>query len=129
MNRTDCFKSLDAEKRIFTAVVLRPDVVDAHGDIYDSEVVEKAAHDFMKYSQQSNIQHMFDVSAEEVTIVESYIAPADMSMGDGEILKGDWVMSVKINNDDIWKMCKNGDFTGFSVGCQGVTVDVGEEDD
>ena len=35
-------KALDSDKRLFTAVVLRPDVPDAHGDIYDEETVEKA---------------------------------------------------------------------------------------
>ena len=118
-------KSLNEEQRLFTSVVLRPDVVDAHGDIYDTEVVEKACHNFMEHCQQSNLQHL--VQFEQASVVESYIAPADAELGSGTILKGDWVMTMKVHDDGVWEDCKSGVYTGFSVGCHGQVVDLEDE--
>lgn len=122
-------KSLNEDKRLFTAVVLRPEVVDSHGDIYSEEVVEKACHDYVQYCMNQNLQHWLDVEKQDVSVVESYIAPADMILGEGEVYKGDWVMTVKVHNDDIWKMCKDGSFTGFSVGCSASTEILEETND
>ncbi len=115
----DLAKSLDEDERLFTAVVLRPEVVDAHGDIYSHDVVKQACHDYVAFCMNSNVQHQFDVEKSEMAIVESYIAPCDIDFEKGKALKGDWVMTAKIHNDTLWDMCKSGKFTGFSVGCSG----------
>ena len=108
-------KSVDTDKRLFTAVVLRPNAVDSHGDIYDEDVVEKACHDFNEFCRQGNLQHL--IQTDLIVPVESWIAKSDMFLGKGEVLKGDWVMTSRIDNDEVWEMCKNGDFTGYSIGC------------
>lgn len=113
----DVAKSINEEERLFTAVVLRPDVVDAHGDIYSKDVVKKACHDYVTYCMNQNVQHQVDVEKSDVAVVESWIAPADFTLGSGEVKAGDWVMTVRVDNEDIWKACKKGTFTGFSVGC------------
>jgi uncharacterized protein YdaT len=110
-------KSVDVEKQIFTAVVLRPNATDAHGDIYDEDTVEKACHQYNTICRKANLQHLVQTDLAEP--VESYIAPADFKLGDGEVKKGDWVLAMHIKDKDIWKMCKAGTFTGFSVGCKG----------
>lgn len=121
-------KSLDEDKRLFTAVVLRPEVEDAHGDIYSHDVVEKACHDYVEFCMNQNLQHMIDVEKQDVAVVESYISQADMTLGEGEVFKGDWIMTVKVHNDTVWDMCKAGDFTGFSVGCSAITETLEEDD-
>lgn len=115
-------KSIDEEQKLFTAVVLRPDMVDAHGDIYDDVAVEKACHNYMEFCRKGNLQHL--VQVEKAIPVESYIAKSDFPLGEGEVKKGDWVMTMKINDDDIWQGCKDGLFTGFSVGCKGEVEDL-----
>ncbi len=112
-------KSIDVEKRLFTAVVLRPNVPDLHGDIYDEEVVEKACHDYQEHCRKANLQHL--IQTELATVVETSIAKSDYKLGEGEVIKGDWVMTMRINDDALWEMCKAGEFTGFSVGCMGTT--------
>lgn len=119
-------KSIDIEKRLFTAVVLRPDIPDAHGDIYDSNTVEDACHNFTQFCRKANLQHSVDVENDSVYFVENYIAPQDFQLGEGTVMKGDWVATAKINNDEIWKMCKEGSFTGFSVGCLATTETINE---
>lgn len=117
----DVAKSIDEDKRLFTAVVLRPEVVDSHGDIYSTEVVEKACHDYTQYCMNTNLQHTYDLIKSDMAIVESYISPANMQLGEGEVFKGDWIMTARIENDELWEACKSGIFTGFSVGCSALT--------
>ena len=115
----DVIKNAQEEERLFTAVVLRPEVVDSHGDIYSYDVVKQAAHDFSRLLgvAGANVQHMIDVDKGQMEFVESFIAPIDMSYEMGDVKKGDWVMTAKIHDDTLWEMCKDGTFTGFSVGC------------
>ena len=47
-NTEDVVKSIDSDKRLFTALTLRPKVPDAHGDIYDEDAVEKGCHNFIQ---------------------------------------------------------------------------------
>lgn len=123
----DLAKNIDTEQRLFTAVVLRPEVVDAHGDIYSAEVVKQACHDYVSYCMNTNLQHTYDLVKSDMRIVESYIAPADMKFEEGDVLKGDWIMTAKIENEDLWKACKDGTFTGFSVGCSSLVEDLEDE--
>jgi hypothetical protein len=113
----DVAKNVDTDKRLITAVVLRPEVVDAHGDIYSHDVVKQACHDYVAYCMNGNVQHSVDVTKADMVTVESFIAPVDMSFENGDVLKGDWVMTNRIDNDTLWDSCKNGEYTGFSVGC------------
>lgn len=114
----DLAKSFVEEKRIFKCVVLRPGEFDDDGenqDFYSVDVVEKACHDFNIYCQQGNIQHLFNTDI--IKVAESFISDVDYSLGDGEVKVGDWVMAVKVFDDAVWEMCKEGTFTGFSIGC------------
>ena len=112
---TPVVKSVNEDKRLFTAIVLRPNVVDAHGDTYCEEVVEKACHDYVENCMQGNIQHLVQTSL--VTPVESWISKADFTLGEGEVKTGDWVLTARIDDEEIWKMCLDGTFQGFSIGC------------
>jgi hypothetical protein len=111
-------KSVDEDKRLFTAVVLRPEVPDSHDHIYSEEVVQKACHDYNEFCREGNLQHL--IQTQLVVPVESHIASADQTMEYGSILKGDWVMTVRVDDDTVWDMCKDGSFTGFSIGCDGL---------
>lgn len=126
---TDVAKSINEEQKLFTGIVLRPNVVDAHGDIYDEVVVEKACHDYVEFCMNQNLQHSIDVEKGDVSVVESYVAPADFQLGEGDVLKGDWIMTVKVHNDTVWDMCKAGDFTGFSVGCSAYAIKLEDSDE
>lgn len=116
-------KSVQEDKRLFTAVVLRPNTPDSQGDIYNEEVVEKACHDYNEFCRQGNLQHL--VETDLVVTVESWIAKADMLLGEGEVVTGDWLMTVRVDDDEIWDMCLKGEFTGFSVGCKSLVQDLG----
>jgi len=105
----------DKPKQIVYGVVYQPDVVDAHGDMMTAEEIEKAAHGFMQAKSIYNIDKQHDLEADEGYVVESYIAPCDMQLGDQTIKKGSWVAGVKVTNEDTWSAIEKGEITGFSM--------------
>lgn len=117
-------KAVDVEKQHFTAVVLRPDVPDLQGDIYSADVVEDACHSYNEVCRKANLQHL--VQTDLATPIESYIAKSNFKLGNGEVKEGDWVMTMKIKDEELWGMCKDGKFTGFSVGCMANTEKLNE---
>lgn len=110
----------EKEERIIFGEVLVPNDVDAHGDIYDSMTVKDAAHVFMENFGNVGFMHKFFIN-DEVKVIETFIAPQDMTFqetggGERNIVKGTWLMKMRVKNDLLWKKVKNGDLTGFSIG-------------
>lgn len=108
------FKQAQEELKQATFLVLSPDEVDLHGDIYDAVEVRKACHNFNIHCRKANLLHLFDTDA--FSIVESYISPVDMQMGETIIKAGSWLAVLQFNDDSIWEGVKNGDYTGVSIG-------------
>lgn len=77
----------DKAKQIVYGVVYEPDVEDAHEDQMSADEIEKAAHLFMEKQHTYNIDKQHDLDADKGYVVESYIAPVDMTLGDQEIKK------------------------------------------
>lgn len=108
------FKQAQEELKQATFLVLSPDEVDLHGDIYDAVEVRKACHNFNIHCRKANLLHLFDTDA--FSIVESYISPVEMQMGETIIKAGSWLTVLQFNDDSIWEGVKNGSYTGVSIG-------------
>lgn len=108
-------KALDEELRQATFLVLAPEEVDLHGDIYSEEEVRKGCHNFQTHCRKANLFHM--VETEEASIVENYIAPADFYLGEQFVKKGSWLQVWQFDDDDLWGLVKDGEITGVSIGC------------
>lgn len=108
------------EKRLLYGVVYAPNDVDAHGDFADAETIEEAAHGFMD-SRLVGIQHEREAPAR---IVESFIAPADMTIGGRSVTRGSWVVAIKVDDDELWGRVKAGEFGGLSLGGYAVREEV-----
>lgn len=119
---------VDDSKRIVIGVVYQPDVEDAHGDMMDAVEIEKAAHMFMENQHTYNIDKQHDLETDKGYVVESYIAPCDMEMGDQAIIKGSWVAGVKVTDDETWEAIQKGEITGFSMWGVGKREEVEEEE-
>ena len=113
------FKQAQEELKQATFLVLSPDEVDLHGDIYDAVEVRKACHNFNTYCRKANLLHLIDTTT--FSIVESYIAPVEMQIGEKIIKAGNWISVLQFHNDDIWTDVKEGKFTGVSI-CGTATV-------
>lgn len=105
------FKSDDPQQLVY-GVVYEPLVKDTHDDFMTAEAIEKAAHGFMENYQNIDKQHDFETETGKV--VESYVAPVDMEIGETTITKGTWVLVTKATNE-MWESIQKGEFTGYSL--------------
>lgn len=112
---------VDDEKRIVTGIVYEPDVLDAHDEFMTVEEIEKSAHQFLK--DYRNIDKQHDFVAGQAEVVESWIAKEAGKLGEQDIQKGTWLMSVHVADDDTWGEIKKGELTGFSMGGVGERVE------
>lgn len=110
----------DEEQKLVYGVVYEPDVEDSHNDFMTAAEIEKAAHGFLKDARNIDTQHDFESGVGEV--VESYIAPVDMTIGEEEITKGSWVLVTKAS-DEIWEAIQKGDYTGYSLAGTAETIE------
>lgn len=108
------------EQQLVYGVVYEPDVEDAHGDVMTASEIEKAAHGFVKDARNIDKQHDFESGVGEV--VESYIAPSDLEIGEHEIAKGSWVLVTKAS-DEVWEDIKKGEVTGYSMAGTAETIE------
>lgn len=106
---------IDAETHYITGIVYEPMVEDAHGNFMTEDEIRKAAYWFAKNSDKVDLQHCFE-SADGLSVVETYVAPCDMTIGDDTVAKGTWVLTVECANDTVWQAVEKGEFTGFSMG-------------
>lgn len=122
----------DDEKRIVTGVLLRPNILiyrnlPPFGEMYwtlEASSIETIRDKFHKQNNGKNVTLDHKISIEDCYLIESYIVdrnkgilPADFS----EIEDGSWVVSYKIENDEVWEAIKlNKSFKGFSV--EGVVI-------
>lgn len=115
--------SKGADEQILSGIVMQGTPVELESNPYlDSQndwvrmaELQKAAHSFMQ-----NERRVFDVNHEgrdyEFPVIESYVIEQDDIMKFGvELKKGAWILTLKIDNDEVWEKVKNGDLEGFSV--------------
>lgn len=121
-------KALDVEQRRAMFVVLEPDIIDLHGDTYSCEEVEKACINFNTHCNKANLFHR--VQTEHVKIEQSFINPSSFVSDDGrEIKKGTWLQWWYFPEDDsnselLWKMVKDGEIQGVSIGATAMVYDI-----
>lgn len=114
------------ERYVF-GIVLVPEEVDKQNDIYSEEEVRNAAFTFMKSHRNVGDTHKKIIAPGfaldgRVSIVENYIAKADMEINGHKIKKGTWLMGVFVQDDQLWEAIKSGDYTGFSIGGEALRV-------
>lgn len=119
---------VDDSNRIVIGVVYQPDTPDAHDDQMTADEIEKAAHLFMENQHTYNIDKQHDLETDKGYVVESYIAPCDMEIGEQTIIKGSWVAGVKVMDDETWDAIQKGEITGFSMWGIGKREEIEEEE-
>jgi len=126
-------KEVDTEKRILMGAALIPNKQiyrknkDKEFYIYFSEdTVRKASELFLMRSNQNNATYEHERKMlEGMSVVESWIIEdekTDKSKLYGfNLPKGTWMISMKVNNDEVWQKVKDGEVKGFSI--EGYFVD------
>ena len=123
------FKATDSNKRVITGVALRPNLpiyrfengVEYTG-FFSEDSVRKAAEIFFKRNSNvnnTNLEHSLEVEGVfvfESWIVEDTTMDKAVVLGFNDLVKGDWFVSMKIDNEVVWNnFLKTGIVKGFSV--------------
>lgn len=124
------FATIDGEKRILTGPAMRADIhiprKDDNGALYygffSKDTIRKAAELFFKNNSnanKTNLEHEFEIDGVyvfESWIVEDPKVDKATALGFNDVRKGDWWVSMKIENDMVWNhYLKTGLIRGFSV--------------
>jgi hypothetical protein len=136
--------SFNEEKRIVTGVALRADYPIFRNKLNDkpcnpfymqftADQVTRAAQKFMKESRTSdvNINHI-EGNTSDIYLFESYIVSDTLKPSQPEfedVENGSWMVSYKVDNDDVWDKIKEGDLNGFSPEIIGNLSEPEPEDD
>jgi hypothetical protein len=120
-------KEIDTEKRILMGAALIPDKQifrrnDKNEEYYiffSKDTVRKASELFLMNSNQNNATYEHDQKLKGLSVVESWIiedSKTDKSrLYNFNLPEGTWMISMKVNNDDVWKDVKDGKVKGFSI--------------
>lgn len=112
------------EKHTVTGVVLEPESTDSHGDIYSAGVIADAMEKFMMDYQRIGVMHRDFTKSSKLFIVQCFIAPQPMKLGNQLIKAGSWIMTVKVLDKGIWADIKAGRLRAFSIGGRARTIPV-----
>ena len=119
--------TIDQEKKLLMGPALIPNKQiyrknNKHGEFYiyfSEDTVRKASEMFFINSNHQKATYEHDKEIDGMTVVESWIIDnpeKDKSAAYGFSLpKGTWMISMKVNNPDVWKKVKDGEVKGFSI--------------
>lgn len=116
---------VDKEKRILMGAALIPNkpIYRRNGEqeyyiYFSKETVRKASELFFIRGNQNNSTLEHQLPLEGLTAVESWIVESEQDKSrayDLDVPIGTWMVSMKVNNDDVWKQVKAGEVKGFSI--------------
>jgi len=119
-------KAVDNDKRIVVGLALIPNKLIRrvkagyeYNITFSEETVRKAAEKYLKTLKVHNttVDHKDVVG--DVYLTESWIVE-DPTNDKSNIYnldapKGSWVVAFRVENDDVWKKIKDGEYLGFSI--------------
>lgn len=118
--------SLNEEQHIITGCALRADFPIYRYDnirgefyaIFDKETIKKIAQKYSKDNafNKINLQHSTDT--DNIYVFEMYIKDVENGINPKmfeDCADGSLFVSMKVENPDVWKRIKEGEFKGFSI--------------
>jgi len=116
---------IDKEKRILMGAALIPNkpIYRRNGEqeyyiYFSKDTVRKASELFFIRGNQNNSTFEHQLPLKGLTAVESWIVESEQDKSrsyDLNVPIGTWMVSMKVNNDDVWKQVKAGEVKGFSI--------------
>ena len=132
LNHTPSTKTkfnIDDEKRTIVGPAMVPDKmiprVGMTGEMYSvfftEETIRKISEKFLreKHTDKTNLEHT-PINLSDVYVIESWIIEdpendKSSKFGFKNLPKGTWMVSMKVEDDTVWKSVKQGNIKGFSV--------------
>jgi len=120
-------KKIDEEKRILMGAALIPnkqiyrvnEKKEEYYIFFSEQTVKKASELFLMRSNQNNATYEHKDKLEGLSVVESWIIDDEKSdksrLYGFDLPVGTWMISMKVNNDEVWKDVKEGKVKGFSI--------------
>lgn len=119
-------KVVDEDKRIVLGIALKPNkkILRVKGDYkynveFSNETVRKASEIYLRELRSGNTTVEHRMMVEGVNLSESWIVEdveKDKTALYGiDAQVGDWAISMKVDNDRVWKEVKEGKYLGFSI--------------
>ena len=120
-------KEVDTEKKILMGAALIPDKQifrrnekgEEYNIFFSKDTVRQASQLFLMNSNQNNATYEHDQKLKGLSVVESWIiedSKTDKSrLYNFNLPVGTWMISMKVNNEDVWKDVKAGKVKGFSI--------------
>jgi hypothetical protein len=137
LRKADAPAGAPAEERFVLSLVLEPNdgqdgaplKPDTQGDIYSAEAIRKACHAWMENSGALDLAHSWEALGRgKVRILENFLAPAGFPLGEGPdaypVIKGSWLLGIRVVDDALWAACKAGKLGAYSVGGDAVRMPV-----
>lgn len=122
------FSIENEDERIITGLAMVADLPiyrrDKDGEFYtvfDAQSIKQIAQKFFRkqYNYKFNLSHDETEQPDGIYIFESWIVDREKGKIPMEQFKdvsnGSWIISAKIDNDEVWQQIKSGEFKGFSV--------------
>ncbi len=116
--------SFNEEKKIVTGVALRANYPILREGFYikfDRDTISKVAIKFLKENKGSSVNINHNEDTDNIFLIESYILDENHTnklFSDIEL--GSWIVSYKVDNEEIWNKIKLGELNGFSVEITGI---------
>lgn len=85
---------------------------------FSKETIEKLAHEYLMNGRIYSVTTQHEEIADDIALVESWIKTSenDKSNDYGMNLPvGTWLVSMKVENEDVWGRVKSGELRGFSI--------------
>jgi len=126
-NQAIQLKEIDSDKRILLGPALIPNKQIYRNDeefgeyyiFFSKDTVRQASELFLKAHRQQSATFEHDYEVAGMTIVESWVVDEpekDKSALYGfSVPKGTWMISMKVDNDEVWADVKAGKVKGFSI--------------
>ena len=105
----------DNDTHYVTGIVYEPMTADAHDDFMSAEEIVKAEKYFRENCNQIDIQHSFE-KTDDCEVVKSWITGCDCTIGGENVKEGTWMLTVKVDDADLWHKIVNKEITGYSMG-------------
>lgn len=128
---------IDRDEHVVKMIVLEPEVADNYGHVVSEEEIQSAMYLWMERYKNTEVMHrdragnLFPMEEKilgpdddlwkygwnnEFAILECYQSPVDYFEGEELVRKGSWVLTLRVNDEDIWQKIKNKELTGASIG-------------
>lgn len=94
-------------------IVYSPYEVDSQGDWTNEEEIKKAAHNFMKNKNITNVDKEHSFLNEKAFVCESWIIKSNDDIF--PYSRGAWAVGIKIDDDELKELITKGQITGLSM--------------